>query len=527
MDAVRATAARWPERVALVCGEERVPYRELMGRVEAVAAGLSEAKEGKETSKTERGGKGRAPKEISDFKSQIPEREIVGLLCSNRLEFAYGVLGALAAGKAVAVLPTLAPPPLLGMMAADAGVKRVLTTEDLAPRLADAKVKSRLIPALVEEGGKEVGKSGGKEDRGREPGQPAPAQEGGKRPHSAGAAVLLYTSGSTGRPKAVALSDENVLANIDGSVRAAGFTDQEVMLAILPLFHAYGLTVTLLLPLVLGARVVMLERFVPRTVLATIERERVTALVAVPSQYRLLAREPMQVDASSLRLCIAGAERLSDTVGAEFEQRFGKPILQGYGATEASPVVSLNPPQANRVGSVGKALPNIQVTIRDGERMLGSNQQGEVCVEGPSVMLGYHNRPEATSEKISGGVLRTGDQGWLDDEGYLHLAGRADDLIKVAGEKIYPAEVEQAIEQVNGVEEVAVIGVPDETRGSALVAFVQPKAGATLTEASLRAACRGCVDGMKMPRSFVVVEQMPRSATGKLDKKTLAGQLAG
>jgi long-chain acyl-CoA synthetase len=271
----------------------------------------------------------------------------------------------------------------------------------------------------------------------------------------------------------------------------------------------------------------MLERFVPRTVLATIERERVTALVAVPSQYRLLAREPMQVDASSLRLCIAGAERLSDTVGAEFEQRFGKPILQGYGATEASPVVSLNPPQANRVGSVGKALPNIQVTIRDGERMLGSNQQGEVCVEGPSVMLGYHNRPEATSEKISGGVLRTGDQGWLDDEGYLHLAGRADDLIKVAGEKIYPAEVEQAIEQVNGVEEVAVIGVPDETRGSALVAFVQPKAGATLTEASLRAACRGCVDGMKMPRSFVVVEQMPRSATGKLDKKTLAGQLAG
>ncbi len=480
-------AEKWPERVALVCVEERVKYGELMQRVEAVAASLQDAAKSGEGKKA---------------------REIVGLLCGNRLEFAYGLLGALAAGKAVAVLPTLAPPPLLAMMAADAGVRGVMTTQDLAAKLEGAGVRPVLLENMGR-GGREVRESGVTEKQ---------------EPHAANdrAAVLLYTSGSTGRPKAVALSDKNVLANIDGSVRAAGFTDQEVMLAILPLFHAYGLTVTLLLPLVLGARVVMLERFVPRTVLATMERERVTALVAVPSQYRLLAREPLQADASSLRLCIAGAERLSDTVGAEFAQRFGKPILQGYGATEASPVVSLNPPQANRVGSVGKALPNIRVTVRDRDRVLGAGEQGEVCVEGPSVMLGYHNRPEATAEKVPGGVLRTGDQGWLDAEGYLHLAGRADDLIKVAGEKVYPAEVEQAIEQIAGVEEAAVIGVPDESRGSALVAFVQPKAGVTLTEAGLRAACRECVDGMKMPRSFVVVEQMPRTPTGKLDKKALA-----
>jgi long-chain acyl-CoA synthetase len=484
IEAVRATAARWPERIALVSGDERVSYTELMSRVEAVASTLR-------------------PMEGA-------EREIVGLLCSNRPEFAYGVLGALAAGKTVAVLPTLAPPPLLAMMIADAGVRRVLTIEELVVRLAEAKVGSLVIPRMVEEGGKEVRKAGGKETQEREGLTPA---------------VLLYTSGSTGRPKAVALSDENILANIQGSVDGAGFVPDDVMLAILPLFHSYGLTVTLLLPLVLGAQVVMLERFAPRTVLAAIEEHRVTAVVAVPTQYRLLAKDPVPADASSLRLCIAGAERLAESVSAEFAARFGKEILQGYGATEASPVVSINPPWANRAGAVGKPLPNIRVTVRNAEGLVPAGELGEVCVEGPSVMLGYFNRPEATAEKIPGGVLRTGDLGWLDADGYLFLAGRSDDLIKVAGEKIYPAEVERAIEQIEGVEEVAVIGVPDATRGAALVAFVQPKAGVTLTEQGLRAACRGCVDGMKLPRSFVVVEQLPRSPSGKLDKKSLAERI--
>lgn len=484
--AVRATAERWPERVALVSGSQQVSYAALLSRVDAVASAL-------------RG----ADREAS--------REIVGLLCSNRPAFAYGVLGALAAGKTVAVLPALAPPPLVAMMAADAGVRRVLTTEELAPKLADARVESLLIPKLLEEGSKAVRKSGAEENQVAASGQPA---------------VLLYTSGSTGRPKAVALSDENILANIQGSVDAAGFVPDDVMLAILPLFHSYGLTVTLLLPLVLGARVVMLERFAPRTVLAAIEEHRVTAVVAVPTQYRLLAKDPTPADASSLRLCIAGAERLAESVSAEFAARFGKQILQGYGATEASPVVSINPPWANRAGAVGKPLPNIRVTVRNATGLLPPGELGEVCVEGPSVMLGYFNRPEATAEKIPGGVLRTGDLGWLDADGYLFLAGRSDDLIKVAGEKIYPAEVEKAIEQIEGVEEVAVIGVPDATRGAALVAFVQPKPGVTLTEQGLRAACRGCVDGMKLPRSFVVVEQLPRSPSGKLDKKSLFERIA-
>jgi long-chain acyl-CoA synthetase len=428
--------------------------------------------------------------------------EIIGLLLPNTPEFVWTLLGALWAGKTVAVLPIVAPPALLELMAAEAGLESVLTTAGLAPRLAAAKV----TPLVLE---------------------PQPVPESRELPLSSrahDAAVLLYTSGTTGRPKAVALSDQNILANAEGCRQAAGFRSDEVMLAILPLFHAYGLTVTLTLPLILGGTVVLQERFVPRSVLQAIERHRVTCLVAVPSQYRLLAKEPATADTASLWMCIAGAERLSELAAREFEARFHQPVLQGYGVTEAAPVISMNPPHTNRAGTVGRPLPNLHLSVREETSEVQRGEIGEICVAGPNVMLGYHNRPEATAEKLVNGVLRTGDLGLLDADGYLRLAGRADDLIKVAGEKVYPGEVEQAIEQIDGVEEVAVLGARDETHGSVLWAFVQPKPGTAITEASLRAACSKLLQAAKVPRSFVLLEQLPRTPSGKLDKRALQTQ---
>jgi long-chain acyl-CoA synthetase len=472
LNAVLETAARFPKRTAIVAGEPRLSYEELERRIAATAAEISGKTHG----------------------------DIVGLLQTNTPEFATAFLGAQWVGKAVAILPTLAPPTLLQMMAAEAGLETVITSAELAPRLAGCGFATHVLDAEPTAGGPAIGELPG------------------------AAAVLLYTSGTTGRPKAVALSDRNILANIEGARQAVHFSDSEVMLAILPLFHAYGLTVTLLLPLVLGGTVVLQERFVPRAALTAIERNRATALVAVPSQYRLLVKEQMQAETSSLRFCIAGAERLSEQVARGFEERFGAPILQGYGATEASPVIAINPPNANRLGSVGPPLPNLKVTLReDGEI---SNDGGEVWVEGPSVMLGYHNRPQETAEKIVNGALRTGDRGFLDADGFLHLAGRADDLVKVAGEKVYPAEVEAAMEAIAGVEEVAVVATPDEARGSALTAFVQPKPGVALDEPALRAGCRERLEGIKVPRVFVIVEQLPRTVTGKVDRKALAASQA-
>jgi long-chain acyl-CoA synthetase len=342
------------------------------------------------------------------------------------------------------------------------------------------------------------------------------------QPVSGEVAVLLYTSGTTGRPKAVALSEQNIISNIEGCIAATGYDDKQVMLAILPLFHAYGLTVSTLLPLTIGGSVVVPEKFIPRQVLQLIEKYRISCLIAVPAQYRVLVKEPTPVDASSLWLCIAGAERLPEQVAREFQARFHRPLVQGYGTTELSPVVSFSPAEDNAPGSVGRPLPNIEVTIRDeNDQPLPVGEIGEVCVAGPSVMLGYLGDREATNRKIRAGVLHTSDKGCLDKDGYLHLVGRADDLVKVSGEKVYPSEVENALETIDGVEEAAVVAIPDEKHGSRLEAYVQLRQGVQLDEHQLRAACREMLESYKIPRGFHFVGQMPRTMTGKTDKRSL------
>lgn len=469
----RSIAGRYPDRTAIISGEQTLSYGELERRAATAAAAIRE--------------------QVKD--------DVVALLVPNSPEFATLILGALWAGKSVAVLPTLAPAPVIKMMAMAAGAQTVITSEEFVPRLMEAQVPCWMWERKSDTDPRQV-----------------PVE-----PLKRGAAVLLYTSGTTGMPKAVMLSEENILSNAEGCRLATGFDDKQVMLAILPMFHAYGLTVTMLLPLLTGARILIPERFAPRLVLQLIEKHKISCLVAVPSQYRLLTKEQADFDTSSLWLCIAGAERLPEHVAIDFESRFKRPIVQGYGATEISPVVSLNLPEKNCLGSVGMPLPNLKVTIRDeDDRVLGTKEIGEVCVEGPSVMMGYHNQPEATARKIRNGVLHTGDRGYLDLEGFLHLVGRADDLVKVSGEKVYPAEVESALETVEGVDEAAVVALPDEKHGARLLAFVQLQPGKTHSEATLRAACREFMEPHKVPRSFAIVEQLPRTLTGKTDKRTLA-----
>jgi long-chain acyl-CoA synthetase len=469
----QAAVSRYPDRQAIIGTEYSISYSELERRVASVAHRIADRVAG----------------------------PTVALLYSNKPEFAPLFLGALWAGKTVSVLPTLAPPPLLKLMATETGVDLIITSEEFEPLLLGAGMPCWIGDASAEFEASQV------------PQQSNPSET----------AVLLYTSGTTGRPKAVALSEENILANIDGCKQATGFDSNQVMLAVLPLFHAYGLTITTLLPLTEGASVVVPERFIPRQILQLIEKHRVSCLIAVPGQYRVLTKEPTAIDASSLWLCIAGAERLPERVANEFQERFGHSLVQGYGTTELSPVVSFSPPEDNTPGSVGRPLPNIEVTIRgENDEILATGEIGEVCVAGPSVMLGYRGDPEGTARKIRNGVLHTSDKGYLNAEGFLFLLGRADDLVKVSGEKVYPSEVENALETVDGVEESAVIALPDEKHGARLHAFVQLHPGAKLTDASLRAACRELLQQYKIPRVFTFVSQMPRTLSGKTDKRALA-----
>lgn len=469
----QAAASRYADRAAIIGTDYSITYRELERRAASVARRIAE---------------------------RVPG-PTVALLYSNKPEFAPLFLGAVWAGKTVAVLPTLAPPQLLKLMCMETGVELIITSEDFVPQMVAVGMQCWIGDASAEFEPSDV-----------------PLQ-----PKSSEAAVLLYTSGTTGRPKAVALSEENILANIEGLKQATGYDESQVMLAVLPLFHAYGLTVSTLLPLTTGACVVVPERFVPRQVLQLIEKHRVSCLIAVPGQYRLLIKDPTPIDSSSLWLCIAGAERLPESVAQEFHERFNYPLVQGYGTTELSPVVSFSPPNDNAPGSVGRPLPNIEVTIRgENDEILPVGEIGEVCVAGPSVMIGYLGDPEATAKKIRNGMMRTSDKGYLDKDGYLFLVGRADDLVKVSGEKVYPSEVENALETIDGVEEAAVIAFPDEKHGSRLHAYVQLKPDVTLTDVALRAFCRELLENYKIPRSFSFVPQMPRTITGKTDRRALA-----
>jgi long-chain acyl-CoA synthetase len=429
----------------------------------------------------------------------------VAMLHSNAPSYVPLFLGALWAGKSVAVLPTLAPSPLLQWMTAEAGAGFVLASEEFIPRLMDAGVPCWMDETHAEADPDSV---------------PMAAMS---NPY----AMLLYTSGTTGRPKAVMLSERNILSNVEGCIQATGFDSEQVMLAILPLFHAYGKTVTLMLPLSTGSTVVIPEKFSPRAILQTIERRKVTCLVAVPGQYRLLTKDPTEVDASSLWLCIAGAERLPEQISQQFEARFGCPLLQGYGTTENSPVISLNPSSRNKPFSIGKPLPNLKVSVRDeAGNVLPCGEVGELCVEGDAVMLGYLNDAEATAKKLQGGVLHTGDKGCFDADGYLCLAGRADDLIKISGEKVYPAEVESTLEQIPGIEEAAVLALPDEKHGARLHAFISLYPEARLSENELRSACRERLEAYKIPRGFTIIEQMPRTQSGKTDRRALAAAVS-
>ena len=340
----QAAASRYADREAIIGTDYSITYSDLERRAASVARRITERATG----------------------------PTVALLYSNKPEFAPLFLGAVWAGKTVAVLPTLAPPQLLKLMCMETGVDLIITSEEFVPQMVAVGLQCWIGDACAEFEPSEV------------PQQPKVSE----------AAVLLYTSGTTGRPKAVALSEENILANIDGCKQATGFDDSQVMLAVLPLFHAYGLTVSTLLPLTTGAQVVVPERFIPRQVLQLIEKHRVSCLIAVPGQYRVLIKDPTAIDSSSLWLCIAGAERLPEAVAHEFQARFNYPLVQGYGTTELSPVVSFSPPQDNAFGSVGRPLPNIKVTIRgENDEILPTGEIGEVCVEGPSVMIGYLGDP--------------------------------------------------------------------------------------------------------------------------------------
>ncbi|NEB04159.1 AMP-binding protein [Streptomyces sp. SID13726] len=344
-------------------------------------------------------------------------------------------------------------------------------------------------------------------------------------------ALLIYTSGTTGVPKGVMLDHANIDAMVEMGRQALEVGPADRCLLILPLFHVNGIVVSVLMPLLVGASVVIAGRFDPRTFFDLVEQERPSFFSAVPTIYSMLAALPDDVrpDTSSLRFGVCGAAPASADLLTRFEARYGFPLVEGYGLSEGTCGSTINPVAGpRRAGTVGVAFPGQEIRIVDADGVeVAQGGDGEVVVRGANVMRGYLGRPDETAKVIVDGWLHTGDVGRLDADGYLTLVGRSKDMIIRGGENIYPKEIEDVLTGDPSVLEAAVIGVPDEKWGEVVVAYVQPRPGSAVDPGALKALCTCSLTGYKRPTAFFVVEAIPKNAVGKIDKTSLrAGHTA-
>ena len=340
-------------------------------------------------------------------------------------------------------------------------------------------------------------------------------------------AVILYTSGTTGVPKGVALSHDNLESNARAAASLNELGREDWAVAVLPLSHSYGLTV-MNAGHILGSRAALLRWFNPEAVLQTIQEFRAVSMSAVPTMliYLLNYPEADRFDTRSMRVWGSGAAPLPVEIVEPFERKFGGRILEGYGLTEASPVVSahrLSGPR--RVGSVGRAIPGVEISIQDDlDRPLPAGELGEVCVRGRNVMVGYYRNPEETARTVRAGWLHTGDMGRLDDDGFLFIVERKKDLIIRGGFNIYPREVEEVLYAHPKVAEAAVVGMKDPLMGEDVLAFVVLRSGERASAEEIGAFCEGRLARFKCPKQIRFVESLPKSPIGKILRKELRTQ---
>lgn len=340
-------------------------------------------------------------------------------------------------------------------------------------------------------------------------------------------ALVIYTSGTTGRPKSVPLSHANLNANVTTLARIWERSRDDRLLHMLPAHHYHGLVLALYGSLQLGADVVVLPAFDAELALAAIPRYRINLLMGVPTMYaRMLAAARPQTTLSGVRLAISGSAPLDARLSDAFAERFGIRLVNRYGLTETG-IVTSDPPAAPKPGAVGQPLPGTRIAIRIEEARYErpeagkSTPLGEICIAGPSVTAGYGNDPEATAESIHDGYFHSGDLGYIDEDGYLHVEGRIKQLIIVGGSNVVPGEVESALADVDGVDELAVGGRPHEDLGEIVAAYIVADEAAAgdlaALEARLRATAEARLARYKRPRVYLFVEQLPRNAMGKID----------
>jgi long-chain acyl-CoA synthetase len=344
-------------------------------------------------------------------------------------------------------------------------------------------------------------------------------------------AVLQYTGGTTGTPKGAMLSHANLTVNVGQVVawqnRQSSASDR--MLGILPFFHVFAMTGVMNFGVVSGMEIILLPKFELIATLKLIHKLRPTMMPGVPTLFNAMMRHPRigKFDLSSLEYCISGGAALPMEVKRGFEALAGCGLVEGYGLSETSPVATCNPVGSGKAGSIGLPLPATELSIRsleDPTREMPRGEPGEICVAGPQVMSGYWNKPQETEDAFVGQYFRTGDVGYMDEDGYVFIVDRIKDMINASGFKVYPRRVEDALYAHKAVAEVVVVGIPDAYRGEAPKAFVKLKEGHTATAAELHAFLTQKLSKFELPAEIEFRDELPKTMIGKLSKKELRAE---
>lgn len=438
----------------------------------------------------------------------LQQGERAAIALPNCPEFIYSYFGIIRAGGIAVPLNLLQTPVELAFMMDDSGARFIITNEAIGKAFSQLPGQSAVPLVLSEKCRQDISNT-------RLFNFPAADPEA--------VCTFLYTSGTMGHPKAAMLTHNNLISNVRSMDDVSDFDRDDNFLAVLPMFHSFGWATCVLLPLYVGCSITILDGFRPKEVLQVLSQKGITVFCGVPSMFAVLLKLRRQAAFLSLKYAISGGDSISEEHMLAFEKNFNFPVIEGYGLSEASPVVSLNPLKGLRkIKSVGLPLTGVEVKIIDDkEKELPPGEVGELIVKGPNIMKGYYRREEETRSALKKGWLYTGDLAYLDDDGYIYIVGRKKELIITAGFNVYPGEIEKALEAHQSVAEAAVIGIPHPVKGEVIKAFIIPAEGFKPDKNELSRCLRSRLSIYKVPEVYEIVSELPRGASGKVLKRLL------
>jgi acyl-CoA synthetase (AMP-forming)/AMP-acid ligase II len=456
----------------------------------------------------------------------VAKKETVAILLPNGVAWVESCFATARAGAISVPISYDATEPEIAYRLSDANCRAIITTAERADLVAKLKAGAPNLSIVV------VNRDGMKSAQFETLATTAPKSAPRDPDDMHAPAFILYTSGTTGRAKGVLLTVHGMLWIVAACwAPIVGLSERDTMLSPLPLFHSYALNLSVLGVLATGASETIMEKFSVSEAVRLLKTGEFTVLPGVPTMFHYLlqaTREERGVAFPNLRLCISAGAIMPATLNREFEERFGVPLLDGYGITETSTMVTMNWPSGGRVlGSCGFPVPGLSVRIVDAvhARDVAVGQEGELIVRGPNVMPGYHNKPEETAKALRNGWYHTGDLARSDANGFLTITGRLKELIIRGGQNIAPAEIEEVVNTFPAVLDCAVVGVPHDSLGEVPALFVVARPGQAVETDALLAHCRAQLSAYKVPHAVHLIESIPRTGSGKIIRYRLRESL--